>query len=113
MTDAEKNLAVAEVCGIEVKIEFGVWKQHAYLVKEGRVTSIRFDPLRNANQAVEALDRKFQGAWEVGRNVQSGETNVKGWWEGKAVWGKAADPDPVRAFCAAAVAAILAAGGKG
>lgn len=113
MTPAEQNRAVAEIAGYEV-VESTVLSLSKCYIRRAQGDALLFDPLHNPAQAIEALARVFV---QVDISRDRDMVTIKGWLSHKDgvagyVRGQCEDSDPVKAFCAAAVAAILAAGGK-
>lgn len=103
MTTADQARRVAEIAGYEV--------DHADLPGvhvKGQI--MPFNPLGSANQAIEALSRV--GPWNAETMPGHCLITIYGGVGIGAVDGRGSDPDSVKAFCAAAVAAILAAGGE-
>lgn len=97
MTDAERNLGVAEACGWDVVCYPG--HNPRFVLEHGRLMAC--DPLHDANQALDALYQKFA---RVETKRDRDLTVVKGWLDGREgrCLGEAEDPDPRLAFCQAA-----------
>lgn len=111
MSDAEINKAVAKAAGYEIRTSSGGFCFHVMdgekhlggISPRGKYDSgfsTHYDPLHDANQAIEALDRVFGQEWVVTRSE-------KDYWICSNPYDGEAFSGTGPTFCAAACNAIL------
>lgn len=104
MSNTDQARRVAEIA--EYEIQDSPWGiQRIIRTKESIPVAVNFNPLHDANQCIEVLDRVFPEGWCY--FYRPGEARP----DRRHVIAMGIGNGPT--FCAAAVAAILAAGGKG